>query len=185
MNIQRSFDKNGSRIRSGFYLRQFEFDRPVAPACPATHAGIAGERLLDRLGPQGFGLAMDRRLDRLRNPVPGPFGAAARVAALPPARMASPLYFACINSGGRRSVCETHCSCLLDRLGPKASAWPWIGASTACVTRFRDPLGRPLGLRLCPGSNGRPRCISPVLTAAAGGVSARLINGALTKTGRA
>jgi hypothetical protein len=46
-----------------------------------------------------------------------------------------------------------------------ASAFPWISASTACETRFREPFGRPFGLPLCPGSKGRPRCFSAVLTA--------------------
>src|SRR5262249_39204304 len=32
-----------------------------------------------------------------------------------------------------------------------------MSASTTSVTRFLDPFGRPSGLPLCPGANGRPR----------------------------
>jgi hypothetical protein len=63
-------------------------------------------------------------------------------------------------------------SAFLTALAAKASAWPWIRSSTARLTRLREPLGRPLGLPLCPGSKGRPRFISAVFTAAGVGVSA-------------
>ena len=56
-----------------------------------------------------------------------------------------------------RSMGESPSRAFSTALAPRASPWPSINASTARVTRFRAPLGRPFGLPLCPGSNGRPR----------------------------
>jgi hypothetical protein len=38
------------------------------------------------------------------------------------------------------------------------SASPSSRTSTANVALLREPFGRPAGLPLCPGSNGRPIC---------------------------
>jgi hypothetical protein len=50
-----------------------------------------------------------------------------------------------------------------------ASASPSSNASTAIVVLLREPLGRPAGLPLLPGSNGRPRGFAAALSAVAKG----------------
>jgi hypothetical protein len=52
-----------------------------------------------------------------------------------------------------------------------SSASPSSRISIAIVVLLREPFGRPLGLPLVPGSNGRPRGVSPMLCAAGDGVS--------------
>jgi hypothetical protein len=71
-----------------------------------------------------------------------------------------------------RSILASPLSAISTALAPSASACPSISPSRACVTRLREPLGRPLGLPLLPGSNGRPRCFSAVY---GDGVSGTLI----------
>src|SRR5262249_48274866 len=43
-----------------------------------------------------------------------------------------------------------------------------MSASTTSVTRFLEPFGRPSGLPLCPGANGRPRGFCAFISTRAG-----------------